>query len=110
MAQPLPVPSGVRTVIEKSASVVRSRRLDCPPPALATRTSTGPHCFSTAANAFFGTNRFDILTLTITDDNFNLDVPNDTLRLPGGDLAIVSVGPTFTVQRWRENFYKLEGE
>jgi len=47
---------------------------------------------TTAANAFFGTNRFDILTLTITDDNFNLDVPNDTLRLPGGDLAIVSVG------------------
>jgi hypothetical protein len=97
---------GLKLKLQAIASVAGMTRVSQDPAAVPFRAVNG----TTAANAFLGTNRYDNVAVTITDDNFSLDVPNDTLGLPGGDLTIVSVGPTMTVQRWRENFYKLEGE
>jgi hypothetical protein len=62
-----------------------------------------------AGNSFLSSTRYDVTTTTITEDNFLLDVPQDTLRLPGGDLTIVGVGPTVSLQRWRDNYFKLDG-
>ena len=62
-----------------------------------------------AGNSYFGANRYDVTTMTITEDNFDINVPQDVLHLPGGDLAIVGMGATIGVQRWRDNYFKLDG-
>ena len=97
---------GLKLKLQAIASAAGMTSVSQDPAAVPFRAVNG----TTAENAFLGTNRYDNVAVTITDDNFSLEVPNDTLGLPGGDLTIVSVGPTITVQRWRENFYKLEGE
>jgi hypothetical protein len=97
---------GLKLKLHTVAPGVGMTRVNQDPAAAPFRALNG----TTAAKAFFGTNRFDTATVTITDGNFSLDIPSDTLRLPGGDLTIVSVGSAFTVQRWRENFFKLEDE
>jgi hypothetical protein len=63
-----------------------------------------------AGNSFVGANRYDLTTVTITGDNFRIDVPHDVLRLPGGDLAIAGWGSTMSVHRWRDNYFKLDGQ
>jgi hypothetical protein len=97
---------GLKLKIQAIASAAGMTRVNQDPAAVPFRAVNG----TTAASAFFGTNRYDNKAVTITDQNFNLDVPNDTFGLPGGNLTIVSVGSTMTVQRWRENFFKLESE
>jgi hypothetical protein len=97
---------GLKLKIQAIASAAGMTRVNQDPAAVPFRAVNG----TTAANAFFGTNRYDNVTAMITDDNFKLDVPNDTLGLPGGNLRIVSVGSTIAIHRWRENFFKLEDE
>lgn len=62
-----------------------------------------------AGNSFVAANRYDATTVAITEDNFRLDVP-DELRLPGGELTLVGLGATMSVQRWRDNYFKLDGQ
>jgi len=43
-----------------------------------------------------------------TDSNLDFRAAGGQLRLPGGSLTIVGLGPTFTVRRWQEIFTKPE--
>jgi hypothetical protein len=55
-------------------------------------------------------NQFDNTVVTISEDNPRVQAPGHRLRLPGGDLTMVALGTTMTIQRWRESFFKAEPE
>ncbi len=46
--------------------------------------------------------------VTVTDSNLELRAAGGQLRLPGGSLTLVGLGPTFNIVRWQEIFTKPE--
>lgn len=59
-----------------------------------------------AGNAFLGANRYDTGSAPVTPSNPGLEMPG-SLRLPGGDISIVSLGSSISLNRWRDNYFKL---
>ena len=84
------------------------------PSAIATRVIQSPfgplRAFSgiTAKNSVWVANQFDSQNVTIMADTVRVQAPAHVLRLPGGELKMLSVGTSINFQRWRETFFKVE--
>jgi len=61
-----------------------------------------------AMRSVWAANQFDNTVVAISEDNPHVQAPGHRLRLLGGDLTMVALGTTMTIQRWRETFFKLE--
>ena len=48
--------------------------------------------------------------IAVTDSNLKLRGAGGQVRLPGGSLTLVGLGPTFNIVRWQEIFTKPEPE